>query len=296
MKFGIEYEEVFEGEEAQSVQRMQSYFLQRASDLVPKVSEDLIWNLLDLYQKIPEFYYAAKPSRNKTGNPKLKANWYGLHRPDWNKIEKASREGLKFKNQNIILFVERMFEWSSLHNLNEVWCREHAYETLEIWAINEKFRNKHFWRKFPFLRGVAIGGDFSLTNFIETNAFRSIPEKFVFEVEPHKLINLGTSEMKQNISAAFDEKLNNYIETYKKNTKANNLSKTEKKYNPDHFDWLINFQVKGLEYREIFKKYFPKEFSPEKGRDFLDDQTKKVRQAINRLSRQIKLEARKSGK
>jgi hypothetical protein len=43
-----------------TIEEMRSYFLYRVSNKVPKVSEDLIGNLLVLYKKIPLFYFGAK--------------------------------------------------------------------------------------------------------------------------------------------------------------------------------------------------------------------------------------------
>ncbi len=64
-----EYEEIPKEGERTSVQEMRCHFLQKASDLVPEVGNDLDCELLSLYRKIPLFCYEANKNwrRRKKG-------------------------------------------------------------------------------------------------------------------------------------------------------------------------------------------------------------------------------------
>ncbi len=316
-RFGVsEYEGAVEDEELLSVEHMRSYFLQSVSELVPEVLDELESELLPLYRVISLFCYEADEKRREESDVRIRATWRDHNRPTWEYVENAwiNRSPDKsfvvqfdeyysfydeddtwnvpffrtpaHKDPNIAAFIEKMFDWSRRHNLDAVWCRARAYETLDFWCYDQSYLERRIWKYEPLdLLPFAL-------HPITLSKYDSM--EFIF-----KFLTLYPSvgyrpDVEREITEDFKAQLKFFLDGREKIASKAGMSPTPNKREMSHFIWLAQFQVKEMSYREISNEVDPPRGSAKA--PYLSDDTKKVRKAVNDLARAIKLPLRAEGR
>lgn len=288
-KFGVgDYEYVTERFGSTSKLKMQTYFIQRVSELVPNFSDDLDNELFDLYKQIPEFFYNASKKQNKKWFTEKCIRWYHTKRLNWKEVENMWNKKIPFENPLINTFVQKMFDWSIKYNLNVLWVREHAFETLDLWSHDQNLREKRYWQHFPFLAG------FPYSETIPHPVY--IPPKVCFEFRLGLLGKGFFGDIKSEINQNFVKELNKNIKDSEKEMIRRGMKKIKHKNDLDHFDWLIDNLVKRKSPKEITKKVngYPEEKNENFEKDSAkgtssDVDTRKVRQRISELAELLDL-------
>lgn len=282
VKFGTaEYEAPTENERP-SRERMRSYFLHNVCRLIPEVADELENELLPLYQLIPLFCYEADANRRRRRRRHARWEWRDHNRPSWERIEipwvnravDTSFE-IKFddyydepdksfpggwissftrqpahKDPNIGIFVEKLFDWSRRHNLDAMWCRAHAYETLDLWCVNKNYRKAKIWLPAPLMFFDDVPIPTSPIPIVEYSS-----PKFIFEYVTLYPVLGFRKEVKDEIIDAFNKQLDAFLDEREAEAKAFGLEPSPKKYAPHHFKWLAEYQVGGISKRGLAKEY-----------------------------------------
>ena len=314
MEFGIGDYDKFDGKSPAALLHIRSLFLSTVNKLIPHFS-DIFIELIILYSQIPLFCYQADEERKKNNDVNERWDWTNFHRIKWNLIEDAwknrsidSNFEIKFdyyfatreddnsrtiplqapthKDPKIGLLVKRIFDWSKQFNLNFEWCREMAFETIDLWLNNPEFYDQKIWwngSQPPHL-----------FNFIPTVKFKDI--EFIFKY-PTLYPSEGIyTQVKKEITEDFVKQLDTFLKQRKQEAKKLGLEPVIRKRNPEHFEYLAHFQVDEVNYEEIYKMYFPKEYAEYKNdRVELSERTKKVRKPINELAKLIGVKLREDG-
>jgi hypothetical protein len=282
-----------------SIEEIRSLFLQRASELFPAVTDYLTSELLELYKQIPLFYFEADEQRLAKLGEKNRIVWHIYNRPPWEVIESAwinrshnhqfqidfddyyiihGKSGdliypiskmPPFIDYKITQFVEKMFDWSKINNLNESWCREFVYETLDLWCQNPEYRQARIWQSLPYKFSNLL----KPVKLVVVN-FPTLIVEFQEFYPKEKLIK----EISKKISDLFENQPDKYINTLGFGGENEILVEILRKNKQVHFDWLISYQVKGMNYGEIIAEQEIENNSGE--RTYLSDDTKKLRKAI----------------
>lgn len=321
-----EYEKVLINNESDSLLSMRCTFLHRLNEMVPKVADELNGELLELYRQIPLFYFEADKKRNRKSNQKNRLSWYTVCRPNWEELEIAwsessSEEEFYFKlnhyyyaendefgysilpifemplhkDPKITLFVKKMFEWSRRNHIDKMWCRKHAFETLDLWSVRASYREARVWQMLPALLQFNPGHPITILS----NSLPNFETKMTFDLEPilgQKLRLYPTVGFRQDFDRAF-MKIKEEIDIWKqqisvsldqreKQAEQEKFDRTPFKIDYKHFDWLIYDLFEMKTNREMANS---STVSNKLKGERENDSTKKVRKAINELSKLIDL-------
>lgn len=267
------YETRLNGEDEPSTKDAQGYFLEAVKRLVPEVLSDLSGAPFSLYKRIPELCFSADKRRfeefkrlNLYQRVREFFLWERYRRPLWRDIEipfvnpltnpsldeedeevQRARFNQHFrghvfdptpkdKDGRIAAFKKELIGWSVRHNLDEIWCRERAYNTLEEWSSEPQLLQKRNWKiqinyPDPFIAGgepvfrFERRTQYPLLHFRKGD-FRLAVEEFKREY----------SKFQDRLEASFQ---------------AGGYKAAPMKPPDQHFEWLVMYHVKGLTYREI---------------------------------------------
>lgn len=168
--------------------------------------------------------------------------------------------------------------WAKAWRLEPEWCLEHALRTLWEWHNFSSQREKLMWQQ-------GGGGWVVPTNEEE--------RRFTFEHSGWEPTYDFRKTIKQKIQEEFTQQLEEYLDRIETLVKERGYVKTKQKNEPEHFEWLACFQVKGMSYGEIKKSFKPQPGTEEKV--YVSDDTKFIRKAVRDLARFIELPLRKDG-
>ena len=288
LRFGNgEFESRTENAIPPSVYHARDYFLEVVKKLSPDVLTDLSKKPFDCYRKTGLHFDAmAHEERLKHLNTYDKIREMARLRthhewnsPDWRRIfevEEITYDEPMGALQNSI------FEWSRKWNLDAVWCRERAYHTLDFWCSFPELPENLVWNYEPAWETIA--------------AFRQGEHpSFIFESKTlYPRVGMR-AEVERRLTEEFRAQLKAFLDKREKMAKDAGLNPVRKKREDMHFVWLISFQVKEMSYERILARYFPNEYATAKRDGCISERTKRIRKAVNEVSRLIGLSLRRDG-
>jgi hypothetical protein len=243
---GAEYERVSRDGERASLKEMRSCFLQTVCDLVPEVTDELEKEVLPLYLQIHSLCCVQAISESSILSRSYRAN----NRPiSWNSIEdqlnkKVGGPWSVDKDGKITAFGQKMMDWSYSHNLDAFWCRQSAYETLDLWCYEEDSRKSRFWY-------------WEYGREIDLKFLRILSPKFVFEYTTLYPQSGLRGEVEEKIREDFEKKLKSFLDGCESAAEFQGLKATPVKLDLIHFDWLVLRQVRKppMTCKQIFERY-----------------------------------------
>lgn len=270
-RFGAaEMEHVIEGSVPSSVIDARNYFLfivQRHAKYVLDALAD------DPYKKFLGAKLYFKPGgmqRTMSDRIRERVLWEQYQRPAWQEIESTVdgkfpevsrteeeeawlrlvkpsprpqliKDFLADNTRVIAVFRKSLITWSREHNLDEIWCREQAYETLSMWQASPLLFDERMWHDEPI--GYPI------------IASRGGRPKFVFSYDTIYPVEGLRSEIKRRILDKCEIELEAFLDERERQAEEGGLVRTPEKRKLEHFIWLVEHQINGLTYREIVEKY-----------------------------------------
>src|ERR1051326_9143414 len=83
-------------------------------------------------------------------------------------------------DEKIAQFIRSVFDWSNKYRLNATWCREHAYETLDLWSQSELYKKARIWSYST--AHVSSSQLVKAGYFVTfTRHFQPLPQEFAFK-------------------------------------------------------------------------------------------------------------------
>lgn len=140
----------------------------------------------------------------------------------------------------IALFKESLFEWSRRYNLDELWCRQRAYDTLEEWNTKPEWHDQRYWTfqanyPHPFI----AGGE----------------PRFVFERRTqYPLLHLRRGDFELAVEE-FKRQYTEFQDELESRFKAGGYTPAPTKPLEHHFDWLVRYHVQEWDYPNIASSY-----------------------------------------
>jgi hypothetical protein len=281
-----EYESAIEGRDPPSAHHARDVFLMTLSEMLPEVLRDLERSSLEYYRKSGlHFDDAAHQERLKHLNQydriREMTRLQQHHRwssPEWNNFEE---EEITY-DQNLSALQKSIFQWSRKWRLDASWCRERAFHTLDYWCSYPDSHKRLAWNYEPVWETVV--------------AFRQGEHpRFRFEYKTLYPREGHRSRLEQRITEAFRRELKAFLDSREQIAKEAGMKPVPKKREKSHFEWLICFQVKGMSPKEILAHYEPHVYEGAIGRGSLSEYTKRIRKAVNEVSRLIGLPLRIDG-
>lgn len=319
-KFGHgEYEQLYRNETPASVEHTRNFFLQTVSNVAPEVLDDLGGKPSSLYQQTPALCYEADEKRREKSGVVERYIWSAYQRPAWMHIEIPWRDPLldaPFTDEldddhpvhsaiarkqlgraivdptpaddggSIAAFKVSLLEWSHEHNLNEMWCRERAYATLDLWCYSPGCRKARIWQEEPAYRPIMrVGYRGYRPNF-----------DFVFKHEMFYPREGFRQQVKQRILKACEEQLNAFLDQREQAAREGKMVATQQRRVEEHFEWLVLRQVKKpyMTCKQIFELYQDQSKSQEMPR--LVTTVRAVEKAVKELADFIGLTPRYAGR
>jgi hypothetical protein len=328
LRFGLgEYENIDDDGAGNSRQDLRSLFLHTASKAKPELASELE-DLLGLYSQIPLFCYTADKKRRNTRGGGKRYSWSSHCRPKWKYIEDAWQQHMKMRakssttkthfklkfddyydvydrngtwwssfdmpphtDHNIEQFILTLFNWSNKYRLNATWCRQFAYETLDLWSQSETYRKARiWWYTTAHVSSSRLRKSYSKLVML-LRAFEPLPQELVFKWTTFYPVQGFRGAEKKLISAKFGEELDTFLDRCEQQAQDANLVRSVRKNTREHLQWLVDFQVKQMDYNEIRGTGKSRKTSPHSTQSS-GDETKTVRQAINQLAKLIELPLR----
>ena len=271
------YESNLNGEEKSSKKDAQGYFLEAVKQIVPKALEDLSREPFNLYRQIPELCFKADAERlqkierlNLYDQIRERFKWENYTRTPWKHIEipfvnplhdptlsdddehlnralinHNFRGGVidptpADKDGRIATFKDSLLEWSRKYNLDEIWVRERAYNTLEEWSAKPEWFEHRYWK-------------------FEIN----YPHPFIAGGEPRFVFDRRTQyplyhSRREDFELAVEEFKRQYAEFQKRieeSLKAGGYTPAPVKPPDNHFEWLVYYHIQGWDYSRIAELY-----------------------------------------
>ncbi len=156
-------------------------------------------------------------------------------------------------------FITAMMDWSCSHHLDVTWAREHAFETLDIWAIDNEIRAAGVWQDLPnhLLTGEVTIHPFGMT-VPELRLNVDIGEMFGKALSFYP----GGIGKRKDMEAALDDLLYHAVDTLKsdfatfldsreKEAKRKGFVEAESEPNDQHFKWLVQVQFLDRSTKEL---------------------------------------------
>lgn len=168
------------------------------------------------------------------------------------------------QNPKITEFVKLMFKWSERHNLNDSWCREHAFETIDLWLHNQDFLKSKIWW---------VGANQALYG-VPIHYIRFVKSEFLFNYFTLYPSEGFRQDVIDEISKEFKEQLNNFLNERDAEAKKEGMSKIPRQNELDHFKWLAMYQCLPESLGAIAKKVH-------RASKTVEDGVKKVAELIN---------------
>lgn len=179
--------------------------------------------------------------------------WTAYERPPLEYVENQWRDPLGIRppvpvdsDGSIAAFKASLFEWSRRHNLNDMWCRERAYETLDLWSHIPACRKAHLWQDESawqtIMPQVASGG--GRTNFDFVFSYNTLYPREGFR-----------RDVKQRILEACEKELDAFLDKREQMAREGGMVATPQKHAQEHFEWLVRRQVQGMTCQAIFDLY-----------------------------------------
>ena len=132
--------------------------------------------------------------------------------------------------------IEDIEAWANKYNLNEKWIIERALNSLFMWKEQPETTG-HFCGQV-----VSLGAPPTI-------------ETFYFRAEEWKPEQQAWSEYEKYLEKCYQTMKAQYREQKESEAEKQGLQKAPEVRNKEHFAWLVRYQVKGWNYREIADDY-----------------------------------------
>lgn len=252
-KLGVgEFESSLEGKIKPSTIDARNIFLHCLREFIPKVLKSLSEEPYKLFLKT-NLFYESDESRLKKISVAKRYGWTKNERPSWWELE----VGNPFKTDNKLIekdmavkeFVESVFDWSKKNNLDYLWCREIAYETLDSWCeLKDNAELKDWKFEIPLAGNIGTGNKFNYEIFLD-----------------YPIYGFRNEVIKEQISC-FKKWLDNILDECEFNAKKVGMMKTpQRREDFDHFKWLAMYQCLPLSSNEIAKTTYKERKTVEDG-------------------------------
>lgn len=230
----------------QSKEELRNRFLKAVSEYAKHVLEDLYSEPFKLYLQAG-LGYSTDTSNSDLENlsadeqaRRRSQEWY-RHRwnhPEWSRKFEAGPIVYDSRKE---AFRRSLFEWSRRNNLNAVWCREYAYETLDYWSYSQPAHDHlKFQPNVKMRRLFSLRQSMALSNLFKGPSLH--PQLYPLEV----------------IQADLQHRVKMYIDNLKSCAEAQGYVPTperyKSKYGEDHFRWLVERIVKQKSFQQIVSK------------------------------------------
>jgi hypothetical protein len=288
LRFGNgEFESNIEGVVPPSVHHARDYFLRVVRELAPDVLLDLSKKPFDCYRRTGlHFDATAHQEKLEELNPydQIREMSRLRHQHQWNSLDWQHHfeNEIIIYNEHLSALQKSIFEWSQTWNLDAAWCRQRAYHTLDYWCSSPVSHKSLVWNYEPAWGPIV--------------AFRQGEHpRFVFEYKTlYPRVGMR-AELERLITEDFQAQLKAFLDSRERMAKDAGMSPVRKKREEMHFAWLVFFQVNEMSYERILEQYFPKEYATAKRDGCISERTKRIRKAVNEVSRLIRLSLRKDG-
>jgi hypothetical protein len=281
-----EFESQEEGRVPPSVHHARDLFLETLSKMIPEVLSDLYDNAFDTYQKAGLHFDAAVHEErlkhlntyDRIGELSRLEYQHRWNSPDWRNFE---GEEITY-DENLSALQSNIFDWSRTWKLDADWCRERAFKTLDWWCSYPDMRERLMWNYEPVWETVI--------------AFRRGEHpRFTFEYKTLYPRDGHRPTLERRITESFKRELKAFLDSREQMAKEAGMKPVPKKREQTHFEWLVCFQVKGMSPKEILQQYVPSDYAAALERNSMSEYTKRVRKAVNEVSRLIVLPLRNDG-
>ncbi len=174
-----------------------------------------------------------------------------------------------------------LHSWAQGWHIDENWCLDGALQTMYR-SHNEKSPSWHIVENYSSFGESATKEDERLLEFTHEGW------------EPSRQTR---AQFKSEIIREFNLKLEEYLKKTEQLATQRGYVRTKSKHGDGHFDWLACFQVKEMDAADILSQFLPIEYDSavNRGRDSLNNATKRIRSAINELADFIDLDLREEG-
>lgn len=276
-----EFESVIDGATPPSVQHARYYFCDAIRKLAPEILVELGRRPLDCYRKTG-LHFDERGHKERLKDLSLYDRIREIERlralhvwnlPEW----RTHFEDAEIDYDDRLAALQKIvFAWSLKWNLNQLWCREHAVRTLDFWCTSDHARKMLMWHYEPIWETII--------------AFRRGEHPaFVFEYKTLYPREGHRAELERRMMDAFKQQRKAFLDNREQLAKAAGMRPVPQKREQLHYAWFVCFQVKGMSYQEILEKYYPKEYEAARNEGTLNEHTKRIRKAVNEVSRLIKL-------
>lgn len=247
-----DFESEHAGESLPSTEDARALFLDAVRNLEPSVLDDLSGEPYQLYQQT-DLYFESSDKRTDKQDLVTRHLWNSYQRPSWQQIETPPPTNHPLINYrqfwecspvetdpHILMFRRCLIEWSRDHKLDEVWCRERAYETLDRWCFSPESYKSRFWIfeiawPHPFMIGFEPCFNFSRKT-------------------QYPLINSHKDELEAAVEE-FRRQYDAFLTKFNENAEASGLKASPVKPLGYHFEWLVRRHVQEWDYEEIAEHY-----------------------------------------
>lgn len=282
-----EFESVVDGVIPPSVHDARDYFLMAVREQAPEVLRDLNGEPFECYCRTG-LHFDESDHRERLKDLSLYDRIREIQRlrtahvwntPEWRTHFEVGEIDY---DERLAALQKSIFAWSRKWNLDQLWCRERAVSTLDYWCSSPEGREQLIWGYEPFWETIVAFRRGEHPEF----EFRY---KTLYPREGHR------PDLERRITTAFKEQLKAFLDHAEQLAKEAGMRPTPKKRERLHFAWLACFQVRGMSYQEILKLFYPKEYVAAKEDGSLNEHTKRIRKAVNEVSRLITLPLRSDG-
>ena len=264
-----------------SVQMARNYFLKAVAEHAPEVLQDLSREPFRRFRATNLFYEADTNRAGETSernsilekqneNPSqelfnkhfvLTARrfaWTRYERPDWKEIENPFQNPLLPKQPTLIEsdsriadFADSLFVWSIKHNLNALWCRQMAFETLDYWcSLPEAAPKVNFNFTVPIPAPVSsIWTEAKGSNKFKT--YETAYPAFGINADEEKTILEFCERKEMPVNRIEVREFLNQCEVA---ARDNQFTETPRRHSIQHFDWLALYQCAGWSGRKIAER------------------------------------------
>ncbi|HZH91590.1 MAG TPA: hypothetical protein VEX70_13350 [Pyrinomonadaceae bacterium] len=254
-------------------------------NLYDRVREKAKWE-----QQRPKWKEVETPPHSEKVDLVERHIWTTYERPPLEYVETQWHDPLGVRppfpidtDGSIAAFKASLLEWSRRHNLNDLWCRERAYATLDLWCYSPASRKARIWHhEFGWQPVMAFRGG-------ERQRF-----DFVFRHETHYPRDGFRQQVKQRILTLCEEQLDAFLDERERQAIEGGMVATPQKHAKEHFEWLTRRQIQGMTCRAIFDLY--KEQSKSQAMPRLITTKRAVEKAVSELAELIQLTPRYAGR
>jgi len=197
------------------------------------------------------------------------------------------------RDPKIEQFITKLFNWSSKYRLEAPWCREFAYETLDLWSQSALYKTAGIWWYTTALVTPSHGHRRGNELVMLMRHFKPSPQEFIFKRVTLFPLQGFRAEVTKSITDQFKMQLEAFLDRSEEQAKDAKLVRSIRKDTDKHVKWLAKFQINEEEYSEISNGLVKaKRVTSSLRGGYSSDHNKKVRQAINKLAQLIDLPLR----